>query len=106
MVSIWFGLAARYQEVALAASRRGSLIGESVRIDCGTTLALSAGTRFWATSCSAFSSSAAGTIRKAGRMFSTVFLSSPVCSAIAARAAPTLATSSAAPVAARFLCVV
>ena len=36
-------------------------------------------------------------------MFSTVFLSSPVCSAIAARAAPTASTASAAPVPARFL---
>ncbi len=104
-MSIWLGLAARYQAVSLAASSRGSLMGLSVRIDCGTTLALSAGTRFCATSCSAFSSSAAGTIRKAGRMFSTVFLSSPVCFAIAARAAPTLVTSSAAPVPARFLWV-
>ena len=74
------------------------LIGASVRIDCGTTLEVAAGTRFWATSCSAFSSSATGTIRKAGRMFSTVFLSRPVCSAIAARAAPTASTASAAPV--------
>ena len=96
-------LAARYQAVSLAASSRGSLIGASVRIDCGTTLDVAAGTRFWATSCSAFSSSEAGTIRKAGRTFSTVFLSSPVCLAIAARAAPTLLTSSAAPVPARFL---
>ena len=46
MVSIWFGLAARYQAVALAASSRGSLMGESVRIDCGTTLDVAAGTRF------------------------------------------------------------
>ena len=57
MVSIWFGLAARYQAVSLIASSRGSLIGASVRIDCGTTLDVAAGTRFWATSCSAFSSS-------------------------------------------------
>ncbi|MBD3763073.1 hypothetical protein, partial [Rhizorhabdus sp.] len=104
-MSIWFGLAARYQAVSLAASSRGSLIGASVRIDCGTTLEVAAGTRFWATSCSAFSSSEAGTIRKAGRTFSTVFLSSPVCLRIAARARPTLSTPSAAPVPARFLCV-
>jgi hypothetical protein len=62
-VSIWAGEAARYQAVSLAASSRGSLMGLSVRIDCGTTLAVAAGTRFCATSCSAFSSSEAGTIR-------------------------------------------
>ena len=40
MVSIWLGEAARYHAVGLAASSRGSLMGERVRIDCGTTFVL------------------------------------------------------------------
>src|SRR6266511_2231495 len=78
MVSIADGLANRYQGTAPeVGSSRGSAMMLSERIEAGTTLALFAGTRFWAISCSAVSSRDDGTTRKAGRMLSTVLPSSP-----------------------------
>ena len=41
----------------------GGIVGVIVRIDWGTTSSVFAGRRFWATSCSAASSRAAGTMR-------------------------------------------
>src|SRR5512144_2841790 len=105
MVSIADGLANRYQGTTPdVGSSLGSAITAKLRIDCGTTSALFAGTRFWAISCSAVSSRDDGTTRKAGRMLSTVLPSSPVCFAICARALPRLATSRAVPLPTRFLC--